>query len=549
MAGENNIILEPRNRPKTSDDNTSSGILDIRSYYYPALIRHIADLADEGWIPTVTDAQSLICIMTEQVADRWNIGEDIRVEKPIPWPDKIQRSGQIVSDDLPYYSDENRKIIASSKILGDIVDTGEPWEGINSLLPTLVINMTDASKAELGIWLLDNMTTFNVYYQGMDTDKIGQLFRTIAAIDPYSPGAMKVGERFARFLRENIGERGVLESLDFEGYGSSEQWFLYSATNANMQVPLYRYLSTKECPEEQRNYLMGIFLRSNGVARELNTMRSMLHSGRLPKGESDSLEETLRSILGLLADKPVHTNLSDLYAAIKFEEYQVGKSMQSEITNTAIALLEKYHVSHGDSVLELGSGTGWLTNELRKIGIDAHGIDASERNVAVSQEMFGGYFEVGNWEHINVAGSSQKAVLSLGRSLPHTEEEDTFYNVLAQVSKVLAYYGVFVFDMPDSTQGGYWENVQRYRAVLRKFGFTEAELKNQWIIVDSPDGQHFYNRFVPPLKRIRAMLNNMAFAVREVILQDIPNDKGDKNIAFVAEKLEHPIWEDSSQAD
>lgn len=523
-------------------------IPNIRNYYYPALIRYVAELADHGWTPTVTDAEALICVMTEQVADRWDVSEDFRAENPISWPAGLQQTEGIISDGQGYCIDEERQLIASSNVLGDIVDNGEAWDGIGSFLPKLVEHMNDDAKAELSLWILDHMPTFNAYYRGKDADKIGQLFDTIATIDPYSTAAVRVGERFAQFLEENIGTRGISESPDFEGDGSSEQWYLYSATTSEMQLPLYRYLSTKACSEERSNILMGILLRCNGVARELNTMRDMLHTGKMSKEESDNLEGTLRSILGLLADKPVYTNLPDLYAAIRFEEYHVGMAMQQEITATTIDLLKKYHVDPNDNVLELGSGTGWLVGGLREKGFQARGVDASVRNVSVATQAFGDHFQVGSWEQVREDPESQKAVLSLGRSLPHTEEEARFYTVITQARRVVSDGGVFLFDMPDSTQGGYWENVQRYRAVLRKFGFSEEELADQWIVVDSPDGEHFYNRFVPTPTRIRKIFNNMGFAVREEVIQDIPTGKGDKNIVFVGEKLANPVWEASAEA-
>jgi len=524
-------------------------IPNIRDYEYPTLLRVLAQRADEGWIPTADDAKAFVCVMAEQAARHWYSPEFEEFEKdhPLPWPGGAQTSNNTISDGF-YYLEENNEIFANSKSLGAIKDTVEDWEGISQIISRLCPKMTDDDKAEFGIWVFDHVQTMNDYLQGWEMDKIVMVFRVIGSVDPYSEASVRLGGRFAQFLEEHVGNAGVRDSPEYKGSGTDEQWFLYSSEIAHLQKHLYRYIASGDCSEKRQNFLMGMFLRDNGVTRELNTMREMLYTGKLSKTESDAMEDMLRSTLGLLTDKPIHTNLADLYAAIRFEEYPVSVKMEHEIMTTTAGLLTKYAVSYEDNIVELGSGTGWLTGSLYKEGFQKmRGIDASERNVQVSREKYGDHFRIGDWYKLDDASRSQKAVISLGRSLPHTEEENKFYDVLVQASRVLQEGGVFIFDMPDSTQGNYWENVQRYRSVLGKFGFTEKELTDEWIIVDSPDGEHFYNRFVPPPERITQMLNNLGFAMRETIVQDIPNGHGDKNIVFVAEKLANPVWEASSK--
>lgn len=113
---------------------------------------------------------------------------------------------------------------------------------------------------------------------------------------------------------------------------------------------------------------------------------------------------------------------------------------------------DKLGVERNNGIIDLGSGTGWLVGDLTGLGYtDVVGFDASEDNLKVAREKYGDRFVRGDWEKLSeyFIKGEHKVIMSLGRSLPHTEKREVFSNVLYQVSETLDDSGVFIFDMPD----------------------------------------------------------------------------------------------------
>ena len=231
----------------------------------------------------------------------------------------------------------------------------------------------------------------------------------------------------------------------------------------------------------------------------------------------------------------MHTSLENLYAKIKFEEYRLSLQLEKQRIGEIITLLAELGIHKDDSILDLGSGTGWLVGGLREEGFEnAQGLELSDRNIQVARERYGDFFIQGNWKNIPTQLKDQKVIISKERTLPHVEDESGFYTVLAQVAARLAPDGFFIFDMPNPTKGTYKENLDRYRVAMKKFGYSDQELEDFWYVVDSPDGQNFYNRFIPSREKIEEMLNTVGFEIIEERQEEMPDEN--ENMLFVCKK-------------
>ena len=131
-----------------------------------------------------------------------------------------------------------------------------------------------------------------------------------------------------------------------------------------------------------------------------------------------------------------------------------------------IGLLKRYGVDSG-LVLELGCGTGNMTERLARAGYDMIGVDCSEDMLEIAQEkkLESGldilYLEQ-DMREFELYGTV-RAVVSVCDSLNYILEEEELLQVFRLVNNYLDPGGIFLFDL---------NTVQKYRekALLRKTG-------------------------------------------------------------------------------
>jgi ubiquinone/menaquinone biosynthesis C-methylase UbiE len=246
-----------------------------------------------------------------------------------------------------------------------------------------------------------------------------------------------------------------------------------------------------------------------------------------------------RLILNIDERMMIHLNLNSVYKIVDFDNYPISLETRKFRKDFLVKMFDKLGVKSDKKILDLGCGTGWLIGDL----MDAHfsnvkGFDKSEKNLEIARQKYGDNFVEGDWERLSGLVDQQKAIVSLGRTLPHVESDFGFDNVLENVYYALDNNGYFIFDMPDPTveESEYKKEVSRYRDVLKKFGCESVDIDNVFCIVDSPDGENFYNRYVPPKETILEKLEMFDFEVLEVINEKIPGYIHDRNMVFVCQK-------------
>jgi len=506
----------------------------IRNIESDTLVRLLAEKIDQGWVPTLAEAKTLVCRGVE-IAETNVIFEDheeLMRKYSLPWPPDAVSTARFYSDGKDMLS-EFRDVIAKSKIAGEIKRDEDDRE-VLFVIQHLTSRMPQKDIAELGVFILDNLKSMSMHSFDLQCPLI-QLMKS--GFDQGSEEAGVFCDRLNKFFFTQVLTDRVIDS-DIKLEMERHDLFTF----------LYRgLLRDSRLSTEERMQRVGQIIRTHhtevsvGLRRlpdQINAFRRIYRErDRIPREEAQRLDAVLRSLLGLGDKAPIHPVLNALYTAIRFEEYPVSKASEKIKVSQIAGLLRKYGVRQHHQILELGSGTGWFTGGMREhLYANIRGLDISERNLEKARQTFGDHFILGTWYEIPVRFRGSRVILSIGRDLPHTEHEDNFRSVLRQVKERLDADGVFIFDMPDPTRGAYRGGVKEMREIVKRLGFTEAEVKNLWFIVDSPDGINCYNRYVPPPREVVEMLLEEGFKVEELLAEPIPNGKKDWNITFVARK-------------
>ena len=124
-------------------------------------------------------------------------------------------------------------------------------------------------------------------------------------------------------------------------------------------------------------------------------------------------------------------------------------------------LLKEYQVSEG-LVLELGCGTGSMTELLASAGYDMIGVDNAEEmlEIAMEKREKSGYdilYLLQDMREFELFGTV-KAIVSVCDSINYITEEEELLEVFKLVNNYLDPKGVFIFD---------FNTVYKYREVLR----------------------------------------------------------------------------------
>lgn len=502
---------------------TTQGLVpDIRSSDREALVRKVAQRADEGWIPDAPEAEALLCRIT---ADQY-FGRTGKVVKRLPWP-----GGETY---LPYGHMPHSYIQNS--------DHGEaPVDRLLDIFEEVVPHMDKRDRVKLAAFALKHQRPLYQYSRYQDYGFIARIFH---GIDVAAPGADKLADLMLDIFQNEVDESTIAASDRFAGH-VARKTELRRALLWNGSDLLFRAIAKHRDTIDVKKFL-GLITRDMSITAQINDLRAFTVDPGIPDSDKEGHQSILRTLLGLPEGTPIHPSLEALYASIKFEHYPVSERTRQGRVDMLEDVLKKYHIGPTKRILDLGTGTGWLTDDLRSSHPRVIGVDASARNIQTARKLYprlSGHFRMADWYDLPADLHGQDAILSLGRSLPHTEDRNHFQDVIKEVRGALLENGLFVFDMPDPRVGSYATNVASYRSVLRNLGYTEKELEDIWYVVDSPDGKNFYNRYVPPKEAIIGLLRHAGFAIEEVIDEELPNGHDDRNLVFVCRKVPDKVRE------
>jgi len=365
------------------------------------------------------------------------------------------------------------------------------------------------------------------------SDEANGVARAILASFPYTID-------IARQASQNIESRAKYLSWEL-------RHTLFSSKGSEIMLG---YLSSQDIQEDESKFVLRNIIHTIGLPNLLNLCRELLTEYK-KEGQDKKyqrLENILRNLLLLDSSKEVFRELGDLYDVIDFDKYPVtDKTIESRV-NWLNSYLQENGVGREKSwkIVDVGCGTGDTVARLAESGYEnIEGIDPVEKHIQTAQEKLQDgteeRFKVGDWKNLPYDDESLDVVMCMGRSLTHTEDWGELYRVFREFRRVLKKDGLLIIDMPDPNSPGYKEYMEYYAKLAVKLDLGASNPEYQWYIVDSPDEEHFYNRYTPEFEVIKKMLNMVGFSNAEIErVTVIPNEKGSQNWDITAVAVEIP---------
>ncbi len=368
---------------------------------------------------------------------------------------------------------------------------------------------------------------------------------------------------YAQFFSTILEDPDVYEYGQIEGNLLNDMFDFAMRWKRPIGRELLRYAGNIGDENIQRR-CAGIVADQYGYAFALNTVRTLVENA-LPEDKT-KLERFGKILLNFPPDdpRPFHTQLSQVYAVCKFDDYDANQHAQifdERLLEDVIRSLGK----DAPIVVDLGSGTGRLSNAIAaRTSAQVIGLELSQDNIRVAQQeaekaTLGEQVEyiLSDWNQQGTLGERKADLLyCLGRSLPHAQTRDELIRILENVSTMLAVGGTFVFDVPDPNRGNIFLRRQEVAELMRKLQVPVDQvplpedpsrtMPDIDVIIDSPDGENFYNRRVPQLADLEDLLFRQGFTF-EVIAREPIRGAGysadDRNVYIRAKKLPSTPWE------
>lgn len=302
----------------------------------------------------------------------------------------------------------------------------------------------------------------------------------------------------------------------------------------------------------------------------IQAMRTV--TGNTPPSEArDRMEQLGKRLIGFAEDdpRPFHVLLSDVYKSVDLTRYEAYNSTEA----TDIRLITDLAAEvGGGTIVDIGCNTGRLMHTLAQSDVAAQtglkivGIDIDEDGIRQAQKA-GTELNLENVSYHEgsflgmrsiLEPGSVSAMYSLGRTVNHVEGTYEFQQLARQVHTVLGKDGVWLFDTPNSGRG----NVQANRTHIAETvaGFKAFEVagdvrgsgrnmeavqaRSVDYVVDSPDGQNFFTRYVPQIQDLLQQLRMCGFDAEVVTtapLQGPSYAPEDQTVYIRAVKQEEPM--------
>lgn len=493
-------------------------------YDYPTFVRGLYDKYTIRYVPTLDECKIMICraLMKDE-----NTKEDIL---RLPWPDGVEKDGDTISDGYGYCVGHDvfgGDVLAVSRdgSSGISENGADDADMLLRLSEKFSKRLNDDELCDLNRFMVENFITIRKSALMIDLCDNVSFKRHVNNNDKLTPKENSIYKLYELFYNH-----------DFSGGSYIEKLLTEVLPNIDKLVK-----DGWEDDANIKNKILASILLEEGISETANLIRSLLENQSVAEESEINLDRTMRLILGLDPNLKVHQSLESVYKEANFDNYPVSLETQKFRKNSLIRQLNQLGVNTDAEILDLGCGAGWLVGDLINAGyLRTKGFDISEANLFKARENYGDRFISGDWQELAsiVSKGHLELVLSLGRTLPHSESEYGFRHVLNQVNLSLVENGYFIFDMPNPEIEGseYKKRVDYYRDRLKEFGLKDTDLRYIYFIVDSPDGKNFYNRYVPTEEMIRLMLNKSGFLVKNVVREGIPGYDVDENMVFICQK-------------
>lgn len=266
--------------------------------------------------------------------------------------------------------------------------------------------------------------------------------------------------------------------------------------------------------------------------------------------DNPRIMETLKNkfaALGLDPEEDLALDLArDVYGKVDMTSY----GPYAETLPMEVDLLTQAYLEDGvERVLDVGCGQGRhllaLDKALAEKGKKIHlaGLDMLEDDVQRLKDQAPNLdVRVGSWHDIPFDDLSFDVISMLGRSFTHNVTTGQAINCLLEMGRKLKDGGQIILDLPNPYVGEYKELVEKTKKVFREKGIGSS-LYVPGLIVDSPDGKHFYDRLALSENQFWAVAQMAGLAAKVVGSREYHGQNGeiDENLYYRLTKIIPPV--------
>lgn len=523
----------------------------LRNTTMETVMRSTIAKHDEGWAPTVTEAEGLICRWGQwKRRDSLNVSNSSLSEMrkanadsdALPWPDACKKVSDRMIDDqkklIPKRQDETEQfLVKGHRTFGNVPAWSESddVDGYRFVIHDLIKTMPAENQLKVATYMIQNSAAF----ERLTNHDLIDMW------DYFSMGFdhLTLQDRITQDSALSSGLGDALVQLYDLPKGAKETKASRNALQTFMHADqlFFRALSSGIYPQEKIVSVMSVRMQEQSIGRELTSLRSFLANESMSTAnEREIMAESLRTIMGLSKEAPVARTLEEFYASLKFEEYPLSKAIESYRPKWLKRIFDANGVRQDATIIDMACGTGWMTEGLHAQGYDSvQGMDHNPHQLATAKELYpdiADAFIQGDYHTPAIPDASADVICLLGRT-SHHDDLDQMLQVLREAKKRLKPEGLFIFDRGDPTQGTYKLQLDQFHDMLQKFGIPEAFLAKDYRTVDSPDGVHFMDRDVSPEAALLGKIIDAGFTPT-VYYEENFNGHGDRNMVFVCKNVE-----------
>jgi len=232
--------------------------------------------------------------------------------------------------------------------------------------------------------------------------------------------------------------------------------------------------------------------------------------------------------------KELMHELKELYRKINFEEYKLNEKSQK--TDKLILEDTFGKPKEAGKILDSGCGTGRMLISLHDTGYNIEGIDLAENHVKIIKGL-DPEIKVNKTDWKNLAGHTNNSVdniYSIGRNILHEYHLNDQQKMFQEANRILKIGGKYIFDIPDSEKGHYKELIDSYTNTMHRRDIRNFRHNT---IYDSPDGEHFFTRYVYSHEDIVNLATENGFKIVNIREVPLETGKDDVDKYYVLEKV------------
>jgi hypothetical protein len=522
-----------------------------RSFERNTLIRALYDksINDPNWKMDSELANTLVCVWLRDSGNGnyihrdpdYNSKMNRLIDSGLFWPKKaVSGIRESINDHKDFIWDDNpnmaSKIIIGKSMKNPIVfdsDGSDCGDGMYGVLLPHILKMEPEERLKTSSFIFQHLRQSQMILSENWINEYSLIEFATKNLDLTSVDAVPlIGDTLVNYFIHHVNDR--LYYPDVPMNFDNGLWVVNQLEHSTVHQIFYKSLFSGRYKEADINKVLGIRMRHYGISTELNLMRSMLEDDSLSDQIKTNIETNVRHVMGLLDTHKVYKSPKQVYKSLEFENYPLSKKIES---TRGLWLADIFHkMGVRGRVEDWACGTGWLTDSLNKLGFSTIGVDELDKYIDTAKKLYpenANKFHQSDIFKWNNPDDKAQAILLLGRTA-HNFDNETIDDLIDHTYESLSDDGVFIWDMGDSTQGQYKQDLLNYKKVLHNYGYSNEELKNVWDTVDTPDGEKFMNRNVPPEKYLLRRLV-MKFDV-QVFYEENFNGKGDRNMIMVCKK-------------